>query len=215
MPAGFGFSVQPRVHRKTRAGACGGAQRKDGMYVKQYNWFSSGQPIVYPYLDAESTTKQGDAGATGVDIRYEYAPAKQTRSSRPDPTASWSTPLPGVRCGSVKRGRLLKPGHLKAASVAEYETKTHIPPSRFISVRGRNFGWVPPPLPPPDPAPDEEKVEKTASPTGTWPPAAVPKVTKKGSTNSNSDDGISKLSGLRTQFSALSPRTMRKRKNRE
>jgi len=153
MPSGFGFSYQPRLAR-TGTGVCGGAQRKDGTYIKQYNWYSSGQPIVYPYID-EKPAAEGEGGA---NIRREFAPAPPPPPTRPDPTASWENPLPGVRCGGPKKGRLLKPGRLAAGNVCHYVSKKHIPPETFIRVTGRNFGWVPPQYPP-DPAPDEEVVK--------------------------------------------------------
>ena len=67
------------------------------------------------------------------------APAPPPPPTRPDPTASWENPLPGVRCGGPKKGRLLKPGRLAAGNVCHYVSKKHIPPETFIRVTGEKI----------------------------------------------------------------------------
>ena len=52
------------------------------------------------------------------------------------PPPATSSSLPGVRCGSQTRGRIVKPGRLGSAANYLYVSKKHVDPTTFIFVQG-------------------------------------------------------------------------------
>ena len=64
MSTNRGVSTAAYVPRVS-AFRCGGGQLRDPIYNTQYNWFASGQPTVYPFLDEDGGDIQGkDFGLT-------------------------------------------------------------------------------------------------------------------------------------------------------
>lgn len=151
---------------------CGGPLNRGPNYNPQYNWKASGKPIVYPFIDDDMATvpkstnfqeSQGSVKTDGTSAssnRAQQQPVQQQQQQRNEAS---STPV--RRCGSGRRGRLVKPGRLGSNAVYHYASNQHRDPTSFIYVQGHNFGRVTDPLPPADPAPDEEIVMTTTTTT--------------------------------------------------
>merc|ERR1711962_920653 len=152
----------PRVS----ASRCGGGQIRDPIYNKQYNWIASGKPTVYPFVDDDGgEVRAKKTAGDGSTVRDEgNARNLPSKDIRPRPESSSS--LPGVRCGSQTRGRIVKPGRLGSAANYVYVSKKHVDPTTFIFVQGRNFGRKISPPPLPSSLPDEEKLPMKANLSG-------------------------------------------------
>jgi len=191
-----GFCVPPQ--RRTTA-SCGGPQRKDGLYIKQYNWHTSGQSIVFPFVDNDDDRRPADAAKTSPMFPDQNGPKSANQNATPTDTPKYTAPstghaancpvgaaastaahpssIPGVRCGSLRPGRMVKQGRLGTNAVYHYKAKKHTNPTQFLHIEGRHFGWEPLPPPPHDPAPDEEPVP--AAVPETPPPTKTPPTTGK------------------------------------